>query len=281
MTKFLGAHVSAAGGPDKAVDNALAIGATAFALFVKNQRQWNAKPLTENQISLFKDKLAKSGIKTEMVLPHAGYLINLGAPQEEKREKSLNSFIDEMKRCSQLGLTCVNIHPGSHLREISEQESLDLVTVSLEKAMSEVHGIKIILETTAGQGSNLGYKFDHLGYIISKINDKKRIGTCIDTCHSFCAGYDFKSETGYNLAMQEFEKHIGIEFLCGVHLNDTKNDCNTRKDRHELIGKGFLEIDFFKRFMNDKRFDNVPIILETPDPTIWKQEIEMLYNFMS
>ena len=279
MTKFLGAHVSAAGGPDKAVDNALAIGATAFALFVKNQRQWNAKPLTENQILLFKGKLKNSGIKTEMVLPHAGYLINLGAPQREKREKSLNSFIDEMKRCVQLGLTCINIHPGSHLREISEYESLDLVIKSLEKAMTEVDDIKIILETTARQGSNLGYKFEHLGYIISKINDKTRIGTCIDTCHSFCAGYDFKSEAGYNSAMEDFEKNIGIDYLCGVHLNDTKNNCNTRKDRHELIGKGFLEIDFFKRFMKDKRFDNIPIILETPYPSIWKQEIEMLYSF--
>jgi deoxyribonuclease IV len=280
MSKFLGAHVSAAGGVDKAIDNALAINAKAFALFVKNQRQWNAKPLENKVVELFKNKLIESKISSEMILPHAGYLINLGAPDPEKREKSLKSFIEEMQRCSTLGLFSINIHPGSHLREISEEQSLDNVVECLETALIEVPNISIILETTAGQGSNLGYKFEHIGHIINKISDKSRIGACLDTCHSFSAGYNFKNPSGYDLTISEFEKHIGFEYLKGVHLNDTKFDCGKKKDRHELLGKGFLGLEFFERFMNDPHFDNMPIILETPDETQWKTEIEMLYSMV-
>ena len=278
MSKYIGAHVSASGGVDKAIDNALKINARAISFFVKNQKQWKAKPLDEVTIDLFKTKLEASPISVEMILPHAGYLINLGNPDIEKREKSTNSFIEELYRCKQLGLKCLNIHPGSHLREISEQNSLDLVVGCIEKALTEVSDISIILETTAGQGSNLGYKFEHLGYVINKISDKSRIGVCLDTCHTFSAGYNLKDSIGYDMTIKEFEKHIGFKYLKGIHLNDTKFDCGKRKDRHELIGKGFLGLEFFERFMNDSHFDDMPIILETPDENIWKEEIDMLYQ---
>jgi deoxyribonuclease IV len=280
MNKYIGAHVSAAGGVDKAIDNANSINAKAFSLFVKNQRQWNAKSLDEKIINTFKTKIRKNPITTKYILPHAGYLINIAAPNAEKRQKSVKSLIDELNRCNQLGLSFLNIHPGSHLREISEQESLDLAVESIEEAIAEVPNISVILETTAGQGSNLGYKFEHLGHIINKISNKSRIGVCIDTCHTFSAGYNLSEPTGYNLAIKEFEKHIGFEYLKGIHLNDTKFGCGKRKDRHEQIGKGFLGINFFERFMNDPHFDNMPIILETPDPTQWEKEFELLYNMI-
>ena len=280
MNKFIGAHVSTAGGVDKAFDNAKTINAKAISLFVKNQRQWNAKPLDNKTIEAFKSKLTNSQITTDYTLPHAGYLINLGAPDPEKRQKSLDSFINEMSRCNQLGLKHLNIHPGSHLREITEEESLNHVIECIDKAMSEIPNITVILETTAGQGSNLGYKFEHIGYIIKGVADKSKIGTCIDTCHSFSAGYNLKDPAGYDLAIKEFEKYIGFEYLKGIHLNDTKFDCGKRKDRHEQIGKGFLGIEFFERFMNDPHFNNMPIILETPDSTQWKAEIEMLYRMI-
>ena len=280
MNNFIGGHVSTAGGVDKAIENAKLINAKAISFFVKNQRQWNAKPLEEKIIDSFKTKLKESKIEPDKVLPHAGYLINLGAPDPEKREKSLKSFIEEMERCSLLGLNSINIHPGSHLREISEDESLDNVISCIETALTEIPNLNIILETTAGQGSNLGYKFEHFGYIISKLSNKSRIGVCLDTCHTFSAGYNLKDSSGYDLTIKEFEKHIGFKYLKGVHLNDSKFDCGKRKDRHEQIGKGFLGMDFFERFINDSHFYNIPIILETPDSSQWKAEIEMLYNMV-
>ncbi|MCF7790386.1 MAG: deoxyribonuclease IV [Victivallales bacterium] len=280
MKKYIGAHVSAAGGVDKAVDNALEINAKAFAIFVKNQRRWNAPPLDQQTINLFKSKLQKSGIPENMVLPHAGYLINLGNPDPNKRERSVKSLIDEMYRCSQLGLKRLNIHPGSHLRQITEQKSLDLITDNIEQAFSEIQTVGIVLETTAGQGTNLGYNFEQIGYIINKIRDKKRISACLDTCHSFSAGYSFNDPEGYKSTLNEFEKNIGFNYLSAVHLNDSKFDYGEKKDRHENIGRGYLSIEFFKRFMNDPHFDNIPIILETKDSKMWKAEIEMLYNMI-
>ena len=278
--KFLGAHVSAQGGVTKAFENAKEIGANAFALFTKNQRRWDSKPLEEKEILKFKELMAESGISPDYILPHNSYLQNLGNADFEKREKSLNAFIDELERCNKLGLKYLNIHPGSHLNEISVDECIKLIAESINLAMKKVPNVTVVLENTAGQGSNIGSKFEEIRKIIDLIEDKSRIGVCIDTCHTIAAGYELKDEEGYEKTMAEFEKIIGFKYLRGVHLNDSKFDTGSKKDRHDSIGKGVLGEEFFIRFMNDKRFDNIPIILETIDSTIWKQEIEYLYSLM-
>lgn len=278
--KYVGTHVSASGGTFNAPINAKSIGARAFGLFVKNQRRWDAKPLTENDISKFKESMEKNGYTPDVVLPHDGYLINMGNPDVEKREKSLNAFIDEMKRCKQLGLKYINTHPGSHLNEISREECLEHIANCINKAMEVTESISVILENTAGQGSNLGNRFDDLAYIIERIDDKSRIGVCLDTCHTLAAGYELKDRDGYEKTMEEFEKIVGFKYLKAIHLNDSKFDTGSRKDRHDSIGKGVLGLDFFKRFMNDPRFDKMPIILETIDETLWKDEIELLYSLI-
>ena len=278
--KFLGTHVSTQGGVSKAFENAENIGARAFALFTKNQRRWDSKPLEEGEIKKFKELMEKSGISPEYILPHNSYLHNLGNGDNEKREKSLNAFIDEMERCKQLGLKYLNMHPGSHLNEILQEECIRLIANSINEAHKKVSDIVVVLETTAGQGSNIGSKFEEIAEIINLIEDKDRIGVCIDTCHTLAAGYELKDEEGYEKTMNDFEKIIGFKYLKGVHLNDSKFDTGSKKDRHDSIGKGVLGEEFFIRFMNDKRFDNIPIILETIDETIWKQEIEYLYNLI-
>lgn len=280
INKFIGAHVSTQGGVSKAFENAENIGARAFALFTKNQRRWDSKPLEEGEIKKFKELMEKSGISPEYILPHNSYLHNLGNGDNEKREKSLNAFIDEMERCRQLGLKYLNMHPGSHLNEISKEECIGLIANSINEAHKKVSDIVVVLETTAGQGSNIGSKFEEIAEIINLIEDKDRIGVCIDTCHTLAAGYELKDEEGYEKTMNDFEKIIGFKYLKGVHLNDSKFDTGSRKDRHDSIGKGVLGEEFFIRFMNDKRFDNIPIILETIDETIWKQEIEYLYSLI-
>lgn len=278
--KYIGTHVSAAGGVFNAPVNAKSIGARAFGLFVKNQRRWEAKPLSQKDIDKFKKSMEDNGYKAEFVLPHDGYLINLGNPDAEKREKSLNAFIDEMKRCEQLGLKYLNAHPGSHLKEISGEECLSYIAEGINRALEVTKEITVVLENTAGQGSNMGNKFEDLAYIIERIEDKSRIGVCLDTCHTLAAGYELKDEAGYEKTMDEFEKIVGFKYLKAIHLNDSKFDTGSRKDRHDSIGKGVLGMEFFKRFMNDSRFDNMPIIMETIDETIWKDEIELLYSLI-
>jgi deoxyribonuclease-4 len=279
-SKYLGAHVSASGGVFNAPINAKGVGARAFGLFVKNQRRWDAKPLTDKDIKKFKEAMEENGYTSDVVLPHDGYLINMGNPDAEKREKSLNAFIDEMKRCEQLGLKYINTHPGSHLNEISREECLDYISECINKALEETEFISVILENTAGQGSNLGNQFEDLAYIIEKIKDKSRIGVCLDTCHTLAAGYELKDREGYEKTMEDFEEKVGFKYLKAVHLNDSKFDTGSRKDRHDSIGKGVLGMDFFKRFMNDSRFDKMPIILETIDETLWKDKIELLYSLI-
>lgn len=280
INKFIGAHVSTQGGVSNAFINARNIGARAFALFTKNQRRWDSKPLEEEEIKKFKELLKISGISVNHILPHNSYLQNLGNPDEEKRKKSLDSFIDEMERCNLLGLKYINIHPGSHLNEISIDECISLIADSINKAHEIIPNIIVVLENTAGQGTNIGSNFEELSKIISQIKDKKRIGVCIDTCHALASGYELKDKIGYEKTIKEFEKHIGFKYLKGIHLNDAMFDTASKKDRHESIGKGKLGKEFFIRFMNDKRFDNIPIILETIDSNIWKQEIEYLYSLI-
>ncbi len=278
--KFVGAHVSSAGGVENAVLNANKIGAKGFALFTKNQRQWFAKPLEEKHINKFKEYCEEFGYTSDMILPHDSYLINLGHPEIEKREKSLDSFVDELKRCEILGLKYLNFHPGSHLKKISEEECLNNIATSMNSAIKETESCQLVMECTAGQGSNLGFKFEQLAYIISKVEDKSRVGVCLDTAHMFAAGYDIRTKETYEETMKNFEEIIGFEYLKGMHINDSKAKFNSHVDRHNSLGKGEIGIDAFKFIMRDERIDNIPLILETIDPEIWNQEIELLYSFV-
>jgi deoxyribonuclease-4 len=277
--KYVGAHVSSSGGVFNAPINANKIGAKGFAMFTKNQRQWIAKPLEDKIINEFKSKMDEFGYTADMVLPHDSYLINLGHPEVEKEEKSLNAFIDELKRVEQLELKYLNFHPGSHLKKISEEECLEKIAKNINRALKETNSSIAVIETTAGQGTNLGYKFEHLRDIIDLVEDKERIGVCIDTAHIFAAGYDIRSKEAYEKTMQEFDDIVGFKYLKGMHINDSKAKFGSRVDRHHSLGEGEIGIDAFKFIMNDKRIDNIPLILETINPDIWEKEIKLLYSF--
>jgi len=278
--KFVGAHTSAAGGVFNAVKNAEAIGAKAFALFTKNQKRWDAKPLDTTTIDKFKTALQESGILPKHVLPHDSYLINLGHPEVEKRQKSMDAFLDEVQRCELLGLDRLNFHPGSHLKQIEEEECLDKIAEAMNKTLDKTSSVSLVLENTAGQGSNLGWKFEHLAHIIDKIEDKSRVGVCIDTCHMFTAGYDIRTRDVYDKTWAEFERVVGFKYLMGMHINDSKPDLGSHVDRHHSLGLGKIGLDAFKFIMNDERMDDIPLILETIDETIWKDEIALLYSFV-
>ncbi|MBO7585679.1 MAG: deoxyribonuclease IV [Bacteroidales bacterium] len=277
--KYIGPHVSASGGVENAPLNAASVGANAFALFTKNQRQWFSPPLTEKSIEAFKANCAQVGISADNILPHDSYLINLGQPDAESLDKSRRSFFDEMHRCEQLGLKMLNFHPGSHLKLITLEQCLDRIAESINMALDKTQGVMAVIENTAGQGTNVGFSFQHIAHIIGKVEDKSRVGVCIDTCHTYSAGYDLKSEEGYAQTFREFDETIGAHYLRAIHLNDTKKAFASRVDRHDSIGKGLLGIEFFKRFMKDSRFDDMPIILETPDEKLWASEIAMLQDF--
>ncbi|HEY9148714.1 MAG TPA: deoxyribonuclease IV [Gammaproteobacteria bacterium] len=275
--KYVGAHVSAAGGVENAPLNAEKIGANAFALFTKNQRQWQAKPLTPESIAAFKANLEKVGIAPAQVLPHDSYLINLGHPEPEALEKSRNAFLDEMQRCEQLGLPLLNFHPGGHLGKCSEEESLAIVADSINWALAQTSGVTAVIENTAGQGTNLGYRFEHLATIIDGVDDKSRVGVCLDTCHTFTAGYDLRTFEVCDATFAEFDRVVGFSYLRGMHLNDSKPELGSRVDRHDSIGKGKIGLECFRYIMNDARFDDMPLILETIDESLWPEEIRLLY----
>lgn len=277
--KLIGAHVSAAGGVYNAPLNAHNIGANAFALFTKNQRQWIAKPLEQSAITAFKARCQQYGFHPEAILPHDSYLINLGSPDAEKLEKSRNAFIDEMDRCQQLGLHLLNFHPGSHLKKISESDCLALIAESINMAHQAVPNVVAVIENTAGQGSNLGWRFEHLAEIITQVEDKTRVGVCIDTCHTFAAGYDLRTEQATEQTFAEFDQIVGMHYLRGMHLNDSKGKLGSHLDRHNSLGVGEIGWDCFRYLMQDPRFDNIPLVLETIDPDIWQQEIAKLRSF--
>lgn len=278
--KYVGAHTSTSGGIYNAVTNAQAIGAKAFAMFTKNQRRWEAKPLQSKDIDKFKKLLDESGILPKHVLPHDSYLINLGHPDDEKRNKSLNAFLDEVQRCELLGLDRLNFHPGSHLKQISEDECIKKIADGMNQTLDKTKGVTLVLENTAGQGSNLGWKFEHLANIIDLVEDKSRVGVCIDTCHMFTAGYDIRTREAYDISMAQFDSIVGFRYLRGMHLNDSKPELGSHVDRHDSIGKGKIGLDAFKFIMNDDRMDDIPLILETIDENLWPQEIKLLYSFV-
>ncbi|MCM5703606.1 deoxyribonuclease IV [Larsenimonas salina] len=277
MTEFfVGAHVSAAGGVEHAVERAHELNATAFALFTKNQRQWVGKPLTDDNIERFKANCARLGYTPDQILPHDSYLINLGHPEADKLEKSRAAFLDELQRCEQLGLTLLNFHPGSHLRQISEDDCLKRIAESVNDALSRTRGVTAVIENTAGQGSNLGHRFEHLARIIERVDDKRRVGVCIDTCHAFAAGYDLRTPEAFKATFDDFEATVGFNYLRGMHLNDAKVTLGSRKDRHHSLGQGEIGADAFRMIMQDARFKGVPMVLETVDPSIWQDEIAWL-----
>lgn len=276
--KYVGAHVSISGGVENAPLNASRIGAKAFALFTKNQRQWAAAPYAEGQAELFRQRCQELGFTADHILPHDSYLINLGSPDKESLEKSRVAFLDEMARCEQLGLKLLNFHPGSSLKKVDDETCLATIAGSINLALEKTKGVCAVLENTAGQGSNLGYSFEQLAYIIDRVEDKSRVGVCIDTCHTFAGGYDIKSENGFQETFEYFDRIIGFKYLKGMHLNDSKKGIGSHVDRHEVIGGGELGLDTFRMIMRDVRFDGIPLILETPDEERWTEEIKLLYS---
>jgi deoxyribonuclease-4 len=279
--KYVGAHVSASGGVENAPLNAQEIGARAFALFTKNQRQWRAKPLTDESVEAFHNNLQTAAIEPRHVLPHDSYLINLGHPEREGLEKSRNAFLDELQRCAQLQLELLNFHPGATLRKISEEASLRLVADSINWALERSEGVTAVIENTAGQGSTLGYRFEHLAQIIERVEDRSRVGVCLDTCHTFVAGYDLRTAAACDETFTRFDEIVGFDYLCGMHLNDSKPELGARVDRHHSLGRGKLGWEVFRYIMQDDRFDDIPLVLETIDETLWADEIAALYAFQT
>lgn len=274
--KFVGAHVSTSGGVENAPLNAAEIGATAFALFTKNQRQWRAKPLTAESIDAFRANCEAHGFSAHQVLPHDSYLINLGHPESEGLEKSRAAFVDEMQRCEQLGLCYLNFHPGSHLKKIDIDDCLARISESINLALEQSSGVTAVIENTAGQGTNLGHRFEHLAAIIDGVEDKSRVGVCLDTCHTFAAGYDLRTLDDCAATFAEFERVVGFDYLRGMHMNDAKSTYDSRVDRHHSLGQGNIGLEVFGYIMRDPRFDGIPLVLETIDSTIWSDEIRLL-----
>lgn len=279
--KYIGAHVSAAGGVENAPENAKEIGATGFALFTKNQRQWNAAPLTEKSILDFKKRCSDYGYTAETIIPHDSYLINLGHPEKDKLQKSRNAFLDELQRCEQLGITKLNFHPGSHLNQMSESDCLKVIAESINWSLDQTEFVKAVIENTSGQGTNLGYRFEQLAEILDQVEQKERAGVCIDTAHTFAAGYDLSTEEGFNETFHHFNEIVGFDKLMAMHLNDSKKELGSKVDRHESLGDGLIGWKPFELIMKDYRFDGIPLILETPNPDRWPEEIRKLKDLMN
>jgi deoxyribonuclease-4 len=278
--KYIGAHVSAQGGVENAPLNAFQIGATAFAFFTKNQRQWVSKPLSEESISAFRKNCEECGFRPFQILPHDSYLINLGNPDKEALQKSREAFLDEMLRCEQLGLDRLNFHPGAHLNMIPVDGCLSLIAESINITLDKTRGVTAVIENTAGQGTNLGHTFEQLKQIIDGIEDKSRVGVCLDTCHTYSAGYEISTKEGFQQVISDFDRIVGFRYLRGMHLNETKKELNSRVDRHDNLKQGLLGMDVFSMIMNDPRFDDLPLILETPDETRWAEEIILLKSMI-
>lgn len=276
--KYIGAHVSVSGGVSNAPLEAARIGAKAFGLFTGSSNRWSSKPISSAEVDKFLKYCEEGNFTPAQILPHDNFLINLGSPDEQKLAMSRKSFLEEMQRCEQLGLTMLNFHPGSHLKQISPEACLDLIAESINMTLDRTNGVCAVIESTAGQGSNLGFEFEQIAHIIDNVEDKTRVGVCVDTCHTYSAGYDLRSEEGYIQTWKAFDDVIGAHYLRALHLNDDKRELGSRIDRHEEIGKGSLGEDFFIRLVNDPRFDNMPLILETPNDALWPEEIAWLYS---
>lgn len=276
--KFIGPHVSISGGVENAPLNAASFGAAGFAMFTKNQRQWSAPAITPESAAKFKANCLACGFTPEMILPHDSYLINLGQPDPVKRANALKAFTDELERCAVLGLTMLNFHPGSHLKLVSEAEGCRIIAESVREALEKVPGVCAVFENTAGQGSNLGYSFEQLASMLEMVDMPERTGVCIDTCHAFAAGYDLSNDEGFEKTFAEFDRLIGWKFLKGMHLNDSKGVLSGHLDRHSPLGSGTIGMATFEKIASDPRFDRIPLILETPDESLWQSEISHLLD---
>ncbi len=274
--KYIGAHVSTQGGVAATPALASGLGAKAFALFTRNPSRWKSPVIPDSEAALFRENCAKYGYVPDFILPHDSFLINLGSPDAQKLAMSRAAFLDEFRRCEQLGLTMLNFHPGSHLNLMNEDDCLKRIAESVNMTLADTSGVTAVIESTAGQGSNLGYRFEHLARIIELVDDKQRVGVCVDTCHSLAAGYDFTSPEAYEASWREFDDIIGLSYLRGIHLNDSRKGVGSKVDRHAPIGEGALGREFFTMLMRDKRMDGIPLILETPDELLWPSEIEWL-----
>ncbi|WWO95823.1 MAG: deoxyribonuclease IV [Candidatus Dasytiphilus stammeri] len=274
--KYIGVHVSITGGLENAVLQAHYLNASAFALFVKNPRQWMSVPMNEESINNFIKFCKKYNFTSNQIVPHTSYLINLGHPVKYNLEKSRESFIDEINRCNKLKLKFINFHPGSHLNQISILSCIKRIAESINIAFDNTTNIIGLIENTAGQGSTIGHSFEQIASIIDQVEDKSRIGVCFDTCHAFSAGYNFTTQETYQKTFLDFDKIISLTYLRAMHLNDSKNFINSRIDRHENLGKGNIGLPFFRWIIKDVRFEQIPMILETPNFLIWKEEIAWL-----
>ena len=273
---FVGPHVSAGGGVEQAPINAAAIGATGFGMFTKNQLQWRAPALSAANRMQFAASLKANKYTPQQVLPHAGYLINLANPDETAHAKALESFIGEVKRCEELGLLMLNLHPGSHLKKLEPMAACKLVAESVNEALRQTKGVTVVIENTAGQGACLGSTFEELAAIVAGVSDKERIGICLDTAHTFAAGFDIRTRDGLKHTLDDFDRIVGFKYLRGMHLNDSKVEFDSHVDRHESLGKGRIGWEPFKWIMKDPRFANMPLVIETPDEELWPEEIRKL-----
>lgn len=274
--KYVGAHVSAAGGVGNAPGRAHNIGAKAFALFTKNQRRWKAKPLKTEDIDAFKKHCEEYDFSMDHIMPHDSYLINLGHAEQEMLTKSRNAFLDEMQRCEQLGIQLLNFHPGHHLNKHSPSNCLATIAESINITLDQTEGVTAVIENTAGQGTVMGYTFEQLAEIIDQVEDKTRVGVCIDTCHAFVAGYDFRTKEAFDQTFDKFNQTVGFEYLKAMHLNDAKKELDSKVDRHASLGEGYIGLEGFRCIMRDDRFDDIPLILETPNTERWDEEIALL-----
>lgn len=273
--KYIGAHVDATPTIWTAPEEAHALGANAFALNLTAPQRWSTPQYSEEDVERFRSLCSAYGFGPGHILPHSAFVVNLGSPDARKLHLSRVTFVDELRRCSALGIDRLNFHPGSHLRQISEDESLARVAESINYALERTERVTAVIENTAGQGSALGYSFEHLAHIIDGVDDKSRVGVCIDTCHACAAGYELTGE-GYERTWADFDRIVGFGYLRGMHINDAMHPTGSRIDRHAPIGKGTLGSDFFGRLMSDCRLDHIPLILETPDASLWKAEIDWL-----
>ena len=277
--KRIGPHVSSAGGVDNAPRNARAFGATAFALFTRNQRTWRSKELTAAAIDGFKEACDELGFPPESVLPHDSYLINLGSADPALLEKSRAAFLDELIRCEQLGLMMLNFHPGAHKDEMAESDCLDLIAEGINWGLDETERVIAVIENDAGQGTHVGYNFEQIAHLIDRIEDKSRVGVCLDTCHAFASGYDLRTADAYEEMITAFDRVIGLDYLKALHLNDSKTDLGSRVDRHDSIGQGTIGEEAFRLIMEDERLDGRPCILETVDKELWSEEVRRLSGY--
>jgi deoxyribonuclease-4 len=276
---LIGAHTSAQGGPHNALLEGQEIGATTIQLFTANQKTWHGKKLTEEAIDLWEETLKATGIKK--VMSHDSYLINLGSPNKEALEKSRATFKEELDRCHRLKIAFLNFHPGAALHG-SEDDCLRTIAESLLEFenLADKGPTRLLLESTAGQGSSVGNRFEHLGYIVDRVHKKVPIGVCLDTCHLFAAGYDISTEEGWKTTLKEFDKQVGLQHLYALHVNDSLKPLGSEVDRHAPLGKGLIGIECFKVMMQLPELRELPKYLETPEgPPLWKEEIKMLREF--